>query len=895
MSTRNTLKINTKLKAYRLIHDSNMVHKLLYSKYGDIEEDLYLYYINQLVYEKPSHYNFIFKEFQFSYDNDEYLKRFYKKYEIKPRIPKLCEYYKNYYLFFCRPNFKDLVISELMEDYYDDKAEVYYKNNFENSITNNEEKEEIDRHNSESLSSLDNITDNKIIFTKKTKKIIDKNLDPNCGTLTLTSNSINNINNDKNYNGGLISRRSINDSFEKIVHNLIHYKKNKIKLEKNKQINVQSKKKINNKVGGNYTSKKINKNLIISLNINNNSNNGINGKIFKNQRNKNSLFSLLKSNNIINSIKTDNNNTNNLNEKLNNINLTINSNKLSNKNKTNFTSIICSPKNKKVHKIHLISKLEVFHNNLSRPNTSFHHKRNKTVYFSQNQMTSINNNQLNTINNNNNHINTFSNNLSKKNNLKNNMDDLKILNFKQYTQFNNFLTININKFFKNKKVIKEMKNRLKNKTFEVENFHKNIVKKISKENLIINNRKNKIKKNYNSNDINNNLKKNKCIRASNSKLNLIKNLKNFNNKININNNIKKALKNFKPKFSSLNCLRKNLNNNNIKKIGLHKKNKTTILSNILRNSPKNRISSPISKIKQKKKFYNNINKSENITSKIKPKISKNKVNNLNINFNNIILNAPLSNVSENINYNNNFINNTNSNTSYKLLTPTSNDIYFNNTFNNNITNNSNHIDNKIYLRVPQNERINYITNLKNFCNFSRNKLSSYRRTFSQTDDNYSIIKQNNIINGKIIYGHNKNNNNTYSNLYTNEKQDTFKKNRKKIIIPKPISKKINLKKSIKKKSNQIKKTKKIESRNKKIENEINNYGLTEVSTIEKMRIINDTYREIEENIKLNKTNNLFSSPKTSGRIFTIQSISKKKDSNLAIKKIIKSNQRIKLK
>ena len=81
------------------------------------------------------------------------------------------------------------------EDYYDDKAEVYYKNNFDNSISNNEEKEQIDRHNSESLSSLDNITDNKIIFTKKTKKIIDKNLDPNCGTLTLTSNSINNINN----------------------------------------------------------------------------------------------------------------------------------------------------------------------------------------------------------------------------------------------------------------------------------------------------------------------------------------------------------------------------------------------------------------------------------------------------------------------------------------------------------------------------------------------------------------------------------------------------------------------------------------------------------------------------------------------------------------------------
>ena len=233
MSSKNPLKINTKLKAYKLIHDPVMLLKLIYSKYGDIEEDLYLSYINQLLYDKSSHYNILFKEFQFSYNCDEYLKRFYQRYEIKPRIPKLSEYYKNYYLFFCRPNFKDLVISDFMKDYCDDKAEIYYKNNFENSNSNSEEKEQTDRHDSESLSSLDNITNNKIIFTNKTKKIIDENLDPNYGTLTLTSNSINN--NDKNYNDGLISGRSINDSFEKIVHNLIYYKKNKIKLEKNKK------------------------------------------------------------------------------------------------------------------------------------------------------------------------------------------------------------------------------------------------------------------------------------------------------------------------------------------------------------------------------------------------------------------------------------------------------------------------------------------------------------------------------------------------------------------------------------------------------------------------------------------------------------------------------------
>ena len=74
---------------------------------------------------------------------------------------------------------------------------------------------------------MDNITDNKIIFTKKTKKIIDHNLDNNFGTLTLTLNSIkSNLNNDKNNtnnNDGLISMSSSNNSFEKMVHNLIYY------------------------------------------------------------------------------------------------------------------------------------------------------------------------------------------------------------------------------------------------------------------------------------------------------------------------------------------------------------------------------------------------------------------------------------------------------------------------------------------------------------------------------------------------------------------------------------------------------------------------------------------------------------------------------------------------
>ena len=913
MSSQNILNVNTKLKAYKLIHDPVVLLNLIYSKYGDIEEDFDLLYINQLVYDKSSRYNILFKEFQYWHNDDEYLKRFYKRYESRPRLPKLSEYYKNYHLFFCRPNFTDIIISDLMEDYGDDKAEIFYKNNFEKTDSMDEEKEQSEKRTSESLSSLDNITDNKIIFTKKAKKIIDQNLESNMGTLTLTTNSINfnNVNNNEmNNNEGLISKRSANDSFEKIVHNLIHYKKNKIKLEKNKKPelnkpskkNLYSGKKITCKVGGTYASKKINKNIINALN-----NNTSKKKLMHHIKGKNSLFSLLKSNNVINYVKTDNNN---LIEKQNNITFGINSNKLCSRSKNNFSNIFCSPKNKE-HNYHLISKLEEFHTNVIRPNTSFHHKRNKTMYFNRNQMTGLTNNPLSTLNtNSNNYINTISSIISKNNinhnNSRNYIDNLKSLNYKQTSQFNNFLTINSN-IIKNQKGFKDAKNRLKNKTFEAENKN-NVNNKIStlKENFKIHHKNKKIHHiNINDKEVNNQnlMKKNNLGIASGSKFNLMKNQINPNNyKVSITKITKNNIKYFSPKFSPINCFNKNvMNNNNHKKTGLHKKCQTTILSNVIETSPKNQVSSPMSLIKQQKKLYN-INKSESVTSKIKTKITKNKINNLNINFNNVIFNAPLSNISENINFNNNFSNNSNENLSYKLSTPTNNRLNFSNTIsmnnNNIIPNNSHQINNNLNIKEAQSQKMNYITNLKNFCNFSRNKTSLYGRSFSQTDDNYSLINHNNNMttNSKIIYDKNRVINHTYSNLISNEKHDGFKKKRSELIIPKPNSKKINLK-NPKKKSNQIKKgKKKIEGRNKQVENGFKQFGITEISKgTEVIRRINDSFRNKENSKNLNISNNLYSSPNTTGRIFTIQPINVNRNINLITKKVSKTKQKIKMK
>jgi hypothetical protein len=189
----------------------------------------------------------MFKEYQYINNNDEFLNRPYKKSEIKSRIPKLSDYYKNYSKFFCKPIFSEPYIYELMHEYGEKKAEDFYKNNFESEESKNEEKKSKndknknrnnngigkEMHSLSSLTSFDNITDNKIIFDKRNKKIIDNNLNSKSYSITLTMESINK----KDSYNEFISKRSKGKSFEEMVKNIVDYKiKNKKKKKNDKKI-----------------------------------------------------------------------------------------------------------------------------------------------------------------------------------------------------------------------------------------------------------------------------------------------------------------------------------------------------------------------------------------------------------------------------------------------------------------------------------------------------------------------------------------------------------------------------------------------------------------------------------------------------------------------------------
>ena len=223
--------VDTKLEAYKLVHDPTRLFTLLFSKYGDIQEDYYLLITNQLVFNKSSHLNIMYKEKKIIRDKEEYFRRFYYKKESLKRIPKLNEYYKNYHIFFCKATLTDFLMGNILKNFEDNKAEIFYRNNYNDSNINKDDNEKSDKCESSSLSSLDNITYNKIIFDKRNKEIIDKDLNSKNITITLTLDSLRLNNKNENSKNFITSddNSEKENSFIQSIKNIVFYQENKKK------------------------------------------------------------------------------------------------------------------------------------------------------------------------------------------------------------------------------------------------------------------------------------------------------------------------------------------------------------------------------------------------------------------------------------------------------------------------------------------------------------------------------------------------------------------------------------------------------------------------------------------------------------------------------------------
>ena len=775
---------NTSLEAHKLVKDPTKLFSLLFSKYGDILEEYQTSLINQIIFKCSTHLNTQYQEIKYNNNFLEFLRRFYKKKEIKERIPNLYEYYKNYHLFYLKPFLRNFYYVKLLHNYQDKKAEIFYKNNY--SKSSNEKSNTEENSVTSSLSSDDHYTDNRIIFGTKTKLLLEGKKENN-NSISVELSKIKN--NEKNgiYND---LRIKIKDDEENTLNDIMKELKTKSYKMKEKDIDNENDNTQDNKITSKYK-KKTDKKIKNNNNQKNSRKKNNSPKIYSKSPTFqiNHQIHIIKSGNNIN----NNNNNNNINHINNNIKTNLinpqmyilsQKNSYSNKRNNSHKNSHFSPKMS--YYIHNIaSKFEEMFKKYPIYFNSMKHKKNKTGN------NSINNTIKKSININNNIIganNNFQSNFKKFSKLSASLKNSKfnITYFSQINSNNNSRSSmsakKSNKLQKNKKIINEMnqfniktkKNKhKKNKTFDfnAKGRYIELKKNYTNYNLLrFNPAYSNVNKSKNLNPILYNFNIMKSPKTNfglkNSKDSNEKSGKNSKNKRFINRK-NKIFKNNKKSFISIaSCSSPkfsfimNKNEPLVKESGNLKNNNNVNISNNLNNNNNNMINNVDGNL------YNFLNTNKNNISKVKKnKHRKNNIsytnNNFNINFNNIFfgssrpISGPHANIiSDNINTNGNLqINkNININNNYSI-----------NNINNLSNSNSTSLNTKKHATlIHQNNILNcknssincnynnnvsnlYIKSLNNLYNFSRNKNNKISNCSHTQTQSQSIAKNSKII------------------------------------------------------------------------------------------------------------------------------------------------------
>ena len=134
-------KLKNRMKYFNPIYKKNKNNKkqiiinkaIIYNnikKYNSEPSQKNLMMINNLLALKETHFLAVFKDQLIDNSSLEFLRRFYNIKECNERMIKFYSYYKNYLLFFCQPIFSNFYVNELLQDYGQNKAEIYYNEKY---------------------------------------------------------------------------------------------------------------------------------------------------------------------------------------------------------------------------------------------------------------------------------------------------------------------------------------------------------------------------------------------------------------------------------------------------------------------------------------------------------------------------------------------------------------------------------------------------------------------------------------------------------------------------------------------------------------------------------------------------------------------------------------------
>ena len=247
----------------------NRIHKR-YGAKGKLKYQYIGFIMENLIFNKNTHLVSTFKDYMIWDYVEEFLKRFYNDRESGERVPKFASFYKNYLKFFCIPTFKDIFCNEMIHNFSEKKAELFYNENYRKKKETNSYQEDCGIYEeSESDEDSDSKTSNnnnieKTIFNETVKKKIERYSPINTSMALPESDT-----RLKPDDSGLLITSSNESSLENIMRGMIPPPPvPKIKKNKNAQIA-----KTNNKNSiSNNDNNKNNKSHDNNSNINNNIN-----------------------------------------------------------------------------------------------------------------------------------------------------------------------------------------------------------------------------------------------------------------------------------------------------------------------------------------------------------------------------------------------------------------------------------------------------------------------------------------------------------------------------------------------------------------------------------------------------------------------------------------------
>ena len=153
--------------------------KIIIEKYGDCNQNYNKHKIFDILFSRNTKFVTKYKEVLIYNCWEEFNKRYYQINESYNKLVKILKYYLNYLTFFCRPIFVEFYYINILQSYYDIKADIFYRKNY---LKKGEEEEYLknftDNNNDEDEKIKDsdceyNKLSDLVIFDEKIKNFIE--------------------------------------------------------------------------------------------------------------------------------------------------------------------------------------------------------------------------------------------------------------------------------------------------------------------------------------------------------------------------------------------------------------------------------------------------------------------------------------------------------------------------------------------------------------------------------------------------------------------------------------------------------------------------------------------------------------------------------------------------